>query len=180
MPSSKGQDAAAQLSRLTLDGPKKTAPQKKKKEPVADSWEDESSGTEDAGETDSAAVPPSPSPAAQGPGSKAPPPTPSTPSYNKTSDPSLPWDSNPRSHASPSPSASLDDDGRRRPEKTDAVARRMIASALGVKVPRMTEEQRAYDRSVREQERKRREQEKLEEARRKEEAEKAKAAMWDD
>ncbi len=40
------------------------------------------------------------------------------------------------------------------PEKkrpgADAVARRMIASALGVKVPRMTEEQKKYDQAIRE------------------------------
>ncbi|KAH6687984.1 hypothetical protein F5X68DRAFT_206656 [Plectosphaerella plurivora] len=179
MPSSKGQDAAAQLSRLTLDEPRKAAqPKKSKKQPVADSWEDESSGSEDdtqPGQKDtSSAVPPSPAP--QGPGSKAPPPTPSTPSYSSASDPSLPW----AASTSTSRSPAVDDDERRRPEKTDAVARRMIASALGVKVPRMTEEQRAYDRSVREQERKRREQDKADEARRREEAEKAKAAMWDD
>ncbi|KAK6957411.1 hypothetical protein Daesc_000196 [Daldinia eschscholtzii] len=68
----------------------------------------------------------------------------------------------------------------KRPEKTDAVARRMIASALGVRAPRPTEEQRAYDRAVREKERKRREEEKEAEKKRKEEAERAKVAIWED
>jgi hypothetical protein len=56
----------------------------------------------------------------------------------------------------------------------------MIASALGVKVPRMTEEQRAYDRAVREKERKKREEEREAERKREKEAERIKAAMWDD
>ena len=68
----------------------------------------------------------------------------------------------------------------KRPEKTDAVARRMIAAGLGLKAPKKTEEQKAYEKSVREQERRRREQEKLAEAKRKEDAEKAKRAVWDD
>ncbi|ODA77995.1 hypothetical protein RJ55_06598 [Drechmeria coniospora] len=67
-----------------------------------------------------------------------------------------------------------------RPEKTDAVARRMIAAGLGLKAPKQTEEQRAYQRSVREQEKKRREQEREQERKRREEAERAKAAVWDD
>lgn len=68
----------------------------------------------------------------------------------------------------------------RRPEKTDAVARRLIAAGLGIKAPRQTEEQRAYQRSVREQEKKRREEAKAEEERKKAEEEKAKMAVWDD
>jgi hypothetical protein len=67
-----------------------------------------------------------------------------------------------------------------RPEKTDAVAKRMIAGALGVKGPKKTEEQRAYDKAIKEKEMKRRNQEKEAVARAKEEAEKAKAAIWDD
>ncbi|KAK2932270.1 hypothetical protein FoTM2_006728 [Fusarium oxysporum f. sp. vasinfectum] len=54
---------------------------------------------------------------------------------------------------SPGPRAGADPD--KRPEKTDAVARRMIAAGLGLKAPKQTEEQRAYQRS-------------------------AKAAIWDD
>jgi hypothetical protein len=70
-------------------------------------------------------------------------------------------------------------DGRR-PEKTDAVAKRMIAGALGVRAPKKTEEQRAYERAGREKEVKRREKEKADEARRVEEEKRAKAAVWDD
>ena len=67
-----------------------------------------------------------------------------------------------------------------RPEKTDAVAKRMIAGALGVKAPKRTDEQRAYDRAVKEKEMKRRNQEKEGAARAKEESERAKAAVWSD
>lgn len=67
-----------------------------------------------------------------------------------------------------------------RPEKTDAVAKRMIAGALGVKAPKKTEEQKAYDRAIKEKETKRRNQEKEAAARAKEEAERAKAAVWND
>ncbi|KAF3767668.1 hypothetical protein M406DRAFT_321653, partial [Cryphonectria parasitica EP155] len=66
-----------------------------------------------------------------------------------------------------------------RPEKTDAVARRMIAGALGLKAPKMTEEQRAYQKAIQEKERKRRDEQKAAEKRKEEEAAKAKAAMWD-
>ncbi|KAH6856730.1 hypothetical protein B0I37DRAFT_368191 [Chaetomium sp. MPI-CAGE-AT-0009] len=68
----------------------------------------------------------------------------------------------------------------KRPEKTDAVARRMIASALGMRAPRPTEEQRAYDRAVREKEKKRREEEKEQERLKEEAAAKARQAIWDD
>ena len=77
-------------------------------------------------------------------------------------------------------STSLDEDPNRRPEKTDAVARRMIAAGLGLKAPKQTDEQRAYQKSIREQERKKREQERSQAQKRKEDDVKAKAAMWDD
>ncbi|OAL37292.1 hypothetical protein AYO20_03468 [Fonsecaea nubica] len=69
---------------------------------------------------------------------------------------------------------------QRRPEKTTATASRMIAAGLGLKAPKKTEEQRQYDRAVREQEMKRRSKEKEERAREREADEKAKAAVWDD
>ncbi|PNS18988.1 Endocytosis protein end4 [Sphaceloma murrayae] len=68
----------------------------------------------------------------------------------------------------------------KRPEKSTAVASRLIAAGLGVKAPRRTEEQREYDRAMRAQEVKRREREREEERKRKEEEEKAKRAIWDD
>ena len=56
----------------------------------------------------------------------------------------------------------------------------MIAAGLGLKAPKQTEEQKAYQRSVREQEKKKKEQEREEERKRQAEIEKAKAAAWDD
>jgi hypothetical protein len=69
---------------------------------------------------------------------------------------------------------------RRRPEKSTAVAGRLIAGALGVKAPKKTEEQRAYDRAVKEQEIKRKSREKMAKEREMEEAERAKHAVWND
>ena len=60
------------------------------------------------------------------------------------------------------------------------MARRMIAAGLGLKVPKQTEEQKAYDRAVREKERKRRQQEREEQKRKEAELEKAKQAIWED
>lgn len=56
----------------------------------------------------------------------------------------------------------------------------MIAGALGIRAPKRTPEQRAYDRSVKEQEIRRRNREKEQAAKEKEEGEKAKAAIWDE
>jgi len=67
----------------------------------------------------------------------------------------------------------------RRPEKTNAVASRMIAGALGIRAPKKTEEQRAYDKAVQENERVRREREKEDARRKAEEMERAKRAIWD-
>ncbi|KAM0277675.1 hypothetical protein ACHAQH_005618 [Verticillium albo-atrum] len=165
MPSS---GVSSGLSKLTLDSQKSKS---KSKQPVADSWEDEDAAS------DSEAPPP---PAVDS-GAKAPPPTPISPTH-QSSGITRQWasmspDVGPRlgPHAPLSPDAE-----RRRPEKTDAVARRMIAGALGVKAPKMTEEQRAYEKSVREQERKRRDAEREREKREQEEAERAKIAIWED
>ncbi|KAK6220527.1 hypothetical protein QIS74_06029 [Colletotrichum tabaci] len=168
--SSQKSDVASSLSKLSIDSSKKTLAAKNVKEPVADSWEDED--VDDGEEEDREAAKP------QTDGSKAPPPTPISPSYNTADRSFSPYGAADSSALGAPPPT--DGDRIRRPEKTDAVARRMIASALGVKVPRMTEEQRAYDRAVKEKERKRRDEEKAAEKRRLEEAEKAKAAIWED
>ncbi|KAF0330292.1 hypothetical protein RB213_013399 [Colletotrichum asianum] len=170
MPSGHKADVTSSLSKLTLDGDKKPAKTAKKtKKPVVDSWEDEDLDDDDEEEE---AKPPG------GDGSKAPPPTPISPTYNTASHSFPPYGTadSTGAWAAGAPPAG----GPRRPEKTDAVARRMIASALGVKVPKQTEEQKAYDRAVREQERKRREEEKAAERKKQEETESAKAAIWED
>ena len=60
------------------------------------------------------------------------------------------------------------------------MAKRMIAGALGVRAPKRTEEQKAYDKAIKEKEIKRRNAEKEAAIRAKEEAERQKAAVWDD
>lgn len=177
------------MSKLSLQkgAPKPAA--KKKAAAVADSWEDEEDSEPEPDEQQPAAVPAGPSvddeDGSGRPGVVAPPPTPSTPSYYGEdggpggAPPGWPSATDGPSRAGGGGRGAASSQ-ERRPEKTDAVARRMIASALGVKAPRATEEQRAYDRALREKERKRRDEEKAAERRRAEEAEKAKAAVWGD
>lgn len=178
-------EVTSSLSKLTLGGPKKSGKGGKafkSKEPVLDSWEDEeidsdsNSDSGKAGADSSSGAKGTPVSRDDDERPKAPPPTPISPLNIPSNQPWIPSD--PTSFGANNASHPLPD--RRRPEKTDAVARRMIASALGVKAPRMTEEQKAYDKSVKERERKRREQEKAAEVTKREEAEKAKAAIWDD
>lgn len=171
-------DISSGVSKLSLNTGKANAPKTKKAAAVADSWEDEDSdsGSEVEDALDKANKLLS-SKETLNPGTAAPPPTPITPNYN----------TRPFPPPEPTFTGSIGYGGndnlqgeKARPEKTDAVARRMIASALGVKVPKQTEEQKAYDRAMKEKERKRREEEKLREKQREEEAAKAKAAVWDD
>ncbi|KAL4939967.1 hypothetical protein BDV06DRAFT_213854 [Aspergillus oleicola] len=163
---------------------------RKKKAPVADSWEDEvddsddndnepsTQGTTSPAVTDSLGTSPA---VAEGP--LDPPPTPISPQTSQ------PWVGTSGAggygpgHTSRSRSTSgagATQDRNRRPEKQTAVAGRLIAGALGIRAPKRTEEQRAYDRAVKEQEIRRRNREREEAAKIKEDEEKAKAAVWDD
>ncbi|CAJ2513792.1 Uu.00g019110.m01.CDS01 [Anthostomella pinea] len=182
MASSETSKTAKAMSKLTLDrstSPKAKPKPTKETQPVADSWEDASSSSSDSEEAEplSTSTNDKTSTPRQNSGFEAPPPTPSSPSYRNHSGSAPPWQQQQQTTARGSEAA---DDAPRRPEKTDAVARRMIASALGVKAPRPTEEQRAYDRALREKERKRKEEERAAERRRLVEAEKAKVAIWED
>lgn len=67
-----------------------------------------------------------------------------------------------------------------RPETTMSSASRLIAGALGVRAPKGTEEQRQYDKAVREKEQKRRDREKEDKKKEEEERIRARAAVWDD
>ncbi|KAJ5247224.1 hypothetical protein N7468_002207 [Penicillium chermesinum] len=149
-----------------------SAPSKPKKTPktVADSWEDEADLSDEALGPESAASPSVLSPTLSLEGPLDPPPTPISP---QTSQVAQPWTSNAAASTTGQGSA-------RRPEKQTAVAGRLIAGALGIRAPKRTEEQRAYDRSVKEQEIKRRNREKEEEAKAKEAEERAKASVWTD
>ncbi|KAI9371387.1 hypothetical protein BJX61DRAFT_29082 [Aspergillus egyptiacus] len=171
--------------KLTTSTVTAAGPKKKRAPVVADSWEDEvddaSSETEaelgptSSNVTDSLSMSPS---VTEGP--LDPPPTPISPQISQ------PWvnaaytnNTGPTSSASRSASSATRDPNRR-PEKQTAVAGRLIAGALGIRAPKRTEEQRAYDRAVKEQEIRRRNREREEAAKLKEEEEKAKAAVWDD
>ncbi|KAH6678430.1 putative ubiquitin-like protein SMT3 [Halenospora varia] len=158
------------LTKLSLNPQpsKSSASFKKKQQALAESWEDED--VEDSGEDTNRPL--SPQQSADYP--SAPPPTPISPT-SRSGEAFI----NPYGYGMDGTSAAR---GERtvRQEKTDAVAKRMIAGALGVKPPKKTEEQKAYDRAIKEKELKRRNQEKEAAARAKEEAEKAKAAVWDD
>lgn len=151
-----------------------TSAPKPPKKPVADSWEDEATSDDDDEESFSQGnAAPSPSilsPTLSAEGPLDPPPTPISPQTSN------PWSAAGRS-SSP---ATGQRDPNRRPEKQTAVAGRLIAGALGIRAPKRTEEQRAYDRSVKEQEIKRRNREREEQAKAKEEEERLKASVWTD
>lgn len=158
-------------SKKTTAKPNPKAKAKAKSQEIADSWEDEDVSSGSDTETGSAQL-------FEGHtnGTAAPPPTPVAPTYVQ-SPPSSGFAANSRTAPAPdlaggSPSP--------RPEKTDAVARRMIAGALGLRAPKLTDEQKAYQKAVQEKERKRKEEERAAAKRREEEAAKAKAAIWDD
>lgn len=172
-------NVASGVSKLNLKSADMTAaptkPQKGTKQSVAESWEDEDMDSASDGDS-------RPSTSSHDRGTKdgttAPPPTPISPNYSNASRPFPTVDL--------STSLGVDQyDGAgsgpiKRPEKTDAVARRMIAGALGLKAPKLTDEQKAYEKAMKEKERKRREEERAAEKKREAEAEKAKAAIWED
>jgi hypothetical protein len=146
---------------------------KKKVKEVVDSWEDEELSSSDSSDTETETtsstnrrrrvVPDEDEPS-------APPPTPASPSGTYPAD--LPY--NPYKSVQPSRERQSTPD--KRPEKTTSVAARLIAGSLGVRAPKRTEEQREFDKAVREKEKKKREEER-EKVR---EAERVKAAMWED
>ncbi|KAL7784905.1 hypothetical protein V8C37DRAFT_341037 [Trichoderma ceciliae] len=198
VPQKEQDDMASTISKLAIGSGKTPGKNNslKSKQPVADSWEDEDVSDEEEEEEEEEEEGKDTQEAEAGMSSTpsslstpaVPPPTPASPlGYDSPHEwASLGSQSRSRSQSqSQSPvatSASGSGSGTpaRRPEKTDAVARRMIAAGLGLKAPKQTEEQRAYQKSVREQEKRRREEERAEEERQKELAEKARASVWDD
>ncbi|KAH3938633.1 hypothetical protein HBH53_248300 [Parastagonospora nodorum] len=168
-------EIASTLTHLKLST---TSPQKPlhkpKSKPVADSWDDEDASSGSDTETESADTKPTLSPistvASNEISPHPPPPTPASPTPFE-----LPYGNVPGARGS-ARAGSID----KRPEKTTAVAGRLIAGALGVRAPKRTEEEREFDKAVREKERRRRAEEKEREAREKEEVERRKKAVWDD
>ncbi|KAL9130605.1 MAG: hypothetical protein Q9217_001265 [Psora testacea] len=147
-----------------------------------DSWEEEAASPTSTSSPASAPISSPTTPLADStPG--PPPPTPISPTHRR--DKSTDWSSFPPSpHSRESPSCikceTPLDKPNKRPEKSSAAAGRMIAGALGVKSPKMTEEQRRYEKVVREKERKRIEGARDEEQRREREKEEARRAVWDE
>ena len=173
-------DVQASLARLSLSATadKREGSTRRQEKALAESWEEELSSGED-GETETERAGTAAGAAGELP--KAPPPTPispRTPYLPHEGESSLPDDRSPRlSHqvgtARPTPPNA-------RPEKTDAVARRMIAGALGVRPPKKTEEQREYEKAMMEKERKKRSRERESREAAVMETERAKAAIWED
>jgi hypothetical protein len=162
---------------MSLAASKPGAAKKLKPKVVADSWEDdveEGSDTEEETKATQPDAAPAAAAAAQKPVPSAPPPTPISPIGMQAL--GIPdWGDD-----AASSSGGQSRDPNKRPEKTDVVARRLIAGALGIKAPRLTDEQREYNRVIREQEQKRRERARAEEQKQKVESDKAKAAIWND
>lgn len=159
----------ATLNKLSIE-PSKDSPAFKGKHSIADCWDDEdlSSGEETN-------RPLSPQQSADYPA--APPPTPISPATSFVSRETF---ISPYGYGTDGISDSRKERPIARPEKTDAVAKRLIAGALGVRAPKKTEEQRLYDRAIKEKEIKRRNQDKEAAFRAKEEADRAKVAVWSD
>ncbi|RAR09659.1 ubiquitin-like protein smt3 protein [Stemphylium lycopersici] len=172
---------------ISANHPEKPA-QKPKSKPVADSWDEALSGSDTetehveehsakAGETGSPhdSLQPLSTTTSHDNPPNPPPPTPASPTQFEYPD-NAPYS---LSSDGPTPRAGAGGPDKR-PEKTTAVAGRLIAGALGVRAPKRTDEEREYDRAMREKERKRRNEEREREKREAEAREARKKAVWDD
>jgi hypothetical protein len=169
--------------KLSTKTPQKPA-HKPKSKPVADSWDEELSGSDTETETGTGTGTTLPKASARDSlepistvtsnelSPNPPPPTPASPPPFEFPD-SVPYGA---SRSRMDSRGALD----KRPEKTTAVAGRLIAGALGVRAPKRTDEEREFDKAMREKERKRRTEEKERERKEKEEVEARKKAVWDD
>ncbi|KAK5134422.1 hypothetical protein LTR08_006469 [Meristemomyces frigidus] len=175
---------AASLDKLQMSGSSKASPKQGRTEP-AESWEDEGSGSdvESGTATPLRAITSSDLP-------EAPPPTPVSPSFSSEKmTKGSPYQTFPpfgfdgafndygAGAKSPPPRGGGEE---RRPEKSTAVASRLIAAGIGQKAPRRTPEQREYDQAMKVQEKKKRDKVKADEERLKVEKERAKRAIWED
>lgn len=169
---------AGRAENLHIDLPGIGPPSIKSRD-VAESWEDEDVEMSTPTPTDSFSPPLQP--VSSKPLPNPPPPTPISPTaghaYDWTAAGALGGGRPQPLSASGASTPRSDTD--RRPEKSTAVASRMIAAGLGVRAPKKTDEQREYDRAIKEQEIKRKNREKDERERERAEDEKAKNAVWD-
>lgn len=164
---------ASSLSKLNIA----SSNSKKPKVVAPDSWEDEDLSGEDTETEEPSKHQRNLSTVSNvssfgGDGPSAPPPTPASPSGRYPDDAF----ENPYQSLPPSRERQQNKTPERRPEKTTSVAARMIAGSLGVRVPKRTEEQREFDKAVKEKEKKRR----AEEKEKAEQEEKLKASVWED
>jgi hypothetical protein len=160
----------SKLERLSIKQhtPKKNrpSPANKPEKVLADSWDDEAtSSSSEIDVEDLTKCKKSPVP-------DAPPPTPASPSSGFPS-----WDTQDRTLSGRI--SDRDNEEQRRPEKSTAAAGRFIAAGLGMRTPKKTEEQKAYDKAARENEIRRRNKENELKYKEREEDEKARAAIWE-
>lgn len=158
-------------------------------------WDDDSVDESDGGEdadtnrntsksTPSPLLPPGPPPntKASSLGSSTPSSRKATPAPGGSSS----WDSDPPLFTSPPSgmkSYAAGEPEKKRQPTTDAVARRLIANALGIRAPKSTAEQKEYEASMKAQLKKKREKEKEERDARKreeEEVERRRREVWGD
>jgi hypothetical protein len=143
-----------------------------KKKGIVESWEDELSSGEETETVADEAKTNYPS---------APPPTPVSPTTPfKFQEDAFTVPYSPGVYIQSSSAVESSPRSNHRPEKTDAVAKRMVAQALGVRTPKKTPEQKEYERAMKEKEAKRRDREKEIQAKEKEDIDRAKAAIWED
>jgi hypothetical protein len=161
----------SKLERLSLNKDTSRSRQKagkfEHKETVVDSWDEEAGSSDSDTETEGRTAPKKSSIP------NAPPPTPASPTSGFPS-----WNSQDPLQFK-NPRLDHDDEERRRPEKSTATAGRLIAAGIGMKAPKKSEEQKAYDKAVRENEIRRRKKEKEAREKEREANEKAKASMWE-
>ncbi|CAD6566171.1 MAG: hypothetical protein ASARMPRED_008567 [Alectoria sarmentosa] len=145
---------------------------------VIDTWEEAASpSSSSSSRSTTPSQPSTPTGATSGP----PPPTPTSPTSSHSRKRSTDWSTFSSAYTLNSPSSTLrsPQGPEKRPEKSSAAAGRLIAGALGVKPPKKTEESKAYERAVREKERKRREVAKEEARKAEREKEEARRAIWE-
>lgn len=153
---------------------------------IAESWDDEDEEKDESEDDEAALSTPKASPrksrTSEYPG--PPPPTPSSPQFvlpQGVGDPGGERSFEGFNSRSSRPDRDVDAArGETRPEKTTSTASRMIAAGLGVKAPPRTEEQKQYDRAMRDKERRTRDTERESKREAEESKMKAKQAMWDD
>ncbi|MCJ1367373.1 hypothetical protein MMC16_006506 [Acarospora aff. strigata] len=159
-------DVEPSLDRLLLANVQKHSDENRQS--IVESWEDDLSSGDDTEKEHGRGVADIPN---------APPPTPVSPTFSSA------W--NETDSATQRAPGRIDDGGSPyrstfRPEKQTAVAGRLIAGALGIRAPKKNEEQKAYDKAVKEKEIRKLNGEREAQARAKQDAERAKAAIWEE